>query len=226
MAFLEIPAISVMDKTIVLAQGSEYESLTIDDEVPDALDLIELITENYEIVYITDINALMKSDPQIKFIRSVSDFCEVWLDGGVFNCESVYDLLVAGAQEVVVSSKTMENLMELAKACDLSENIIFELDFSAGVVSPNAQLQNMTPKKLAEEIKDLGISKLIFADLDRIGKKKTLERYIIQSLIELELEVYVGGGIKFSDLSMLKKLGAYGAIIELTDILKYGKVEF
>jgi len=226
MKFLEIPAISILNQTIVIAHGDQYETLTIDNNVPHTLDLIELITENYNTIYLTDINGLTDNSPQIKIIKSLIDFCEVWLDAGVTNCESTYDLLVAGAQEVIISSKMLENLLELAKAYELSENLIFELDYSDGILSPNPQIQSMTPIKLANEIKDLGMNRILFADLGRIGTKKDLERYLVKSLVDLDLEVYVGGGVKYVDISMLKKLGVSGAIIELTDVLKHGKVDF
>jgi uncharacterized protein related to proFAR isomerase len=224
MTFKKIPAISLMDKTIVLAHGTKYETLTIDEKVPDALDLIEIITENYNTIYMMDINGLTKGKPQTDLVRALSEYCEVWLDAGVSDSEDVYDLLVAGAHEVVISSKTLKDLYELARAYELTENIIFELDYAQGIISPNSQLMNMSPGKLG--IKDIGINRIIFADLNRIGKNKALERNIIQSLVEKGLQVYVGGGVKLADMPLLKNLRTGGAIVELTDILKHGKVDF
>jgi uncharacterized protein related to proFAR isomerase len=226
MAFKEIPAISILDRTIVIARGDEYESLTIDSAVPNALDLIEIVTENYNTVYISDINGLMRGSPQTLLIKEISDFCEVWIDAGVNNSESVYDLFVAGASEVIISSKTLTDLLELAKAFELSENIIFELDYSNGTISPNIQIRDMSPKDLCEELIDLGINRIIFADLDRVSEKKSIEQNILRDLSQFDLEIYVGGGIKLNDAPLLEKLGASGAIIELVDILEHGKVEF
>ena len=226
MAFKEIPAISILDKTIVLARGDEYESLTIDSTIPNALDMIEIVTENYNTVYLTDINGLMRGSPQTSLIKEIADFCEVWIDAGVNDSESVYDLFIAGASEVIISSKTLTDLLELAKAFELSENIIFEIDYSNGIISPNNQIRGMSPKDLCEELIDLGIDRIIFADLDRISEKKSIEQNILRDLAELDLKIYVGGGIKLSDAPLLEKLGASGAIIELVDILEHGKVDF
>lgn len=226
MAFKYIPAISLMDKTIVLAHGKKYETLTIDEKVPDALDLIEIVTENYNTIYMMDINGLTKSKPQMNLVKELSEYCEVWLDAGVSTSEDVYDLLVAGAHEVIVSSKTLKDLFELARAYELTEKIIFEIDYAQGVISPNSQLMNMQPDILAEEVNDIGINRIIFADLDRIGTNKALERRIIQSLVAKDLQVFVGGGVKLADVPLLKKLRTRGAIVELTDILKHGKVKF
>lgn len=225
--FLEIPAISVLDNSIVITHGNVYETLTIDNKVPDTLDLIELITEKYEIVYLMDLNGLMECKPQTSLIHELSDFCEVWTDAGVIEAESIYDLFVAGSHEVILSSKTLESLLELANAYDLSENLIFELDYSNGIVSPNQQIQDMSPSELATEVKDIGIDRIIFADLSKIeNKNKSIESNIIQSLIRLDVEVLVGGGIKLQDVPSLSKVGVKGAIIELVDILEHGQVEF
>jgi uncharacterized protein related to proFAR isomerase len=224
--FLEIPAISILNGSIVITRGNLYETLTIDDKVPDPLDLIEIITEKYEIIYLIDLNGLMDYKPQTKLIHELSEFCEVWTEAGVTDADSVYDLFVAGSAEVIVSSKTLNSLLELANAYDLSENLIFELDYSHGIVSPNHQIQAMSPIELSTEVRDIGIDRIIFADLNRIdNKNKSLEDQIIRSLVSQRLGVLVGGGIKLRDVPTLRKFGASGAIIELVDILKNGKVK-
>jgi uncharacterized protein related to proFAR isomerase len=226
MAFKEIPAISILDGNIVLAHENKYEILTIDNKVPDTLDLIELITENYPTIYLMDINGLTTGSAQIPMLKKLAEFCEVWLEAGVTKSENIFDLLVCGATEVVLSSKSMTNFYELAKAHELSENLIFELDYSSGIVSQSSQLKAMEPVDLGRELADLGMKKMIFADLGKIETNKALEQNIIHSLAGLRLEVHVGGGIKLSDIPLLGKLGAAGAIIELTDILTHGKVDF
>jgi uncharacterized protein related to proFAR isomerase len=223
---LEVPAVSIYNGTIVVAQGEQYETLTIDHKVPDTLDLLEVITENYETIYVTDINGLLEGKPQINIVKKMNDFCEVWLDAGVSEAENIYDLLVAGVQEVIISSKTLESLLELARAHELSENIIFELDYDNGILSPNLQISDMSPDKLGSEIKDIGLDRLIFADIARIQTNKSLESDSIIALSQLGFKLYVGGGIKLRDISMLNKLNVSGAIIELVNILQYGRVEF
>lgn len=223
--FVDIPAVSILKGVIVLARNDAYETLTIDDKVPNTLDFIELLTEHYETIYITDVNGLIEGKAQVKLIREVSEFCEVWLDAGVAEVENIYDLFVAGAHEVVLSSKTLGSIMELALAVELSENLIFELDYDNGVVSPNGQIRDMSPEKLGSELMDIGIERVIFADLARIAKNKSLETSIIQSLINQGLKVYVGGGVKHWDKALLEKQGATGAILELVDVLQHGKVD-
>lgn len=223
--FIEIPAISILNGSIVITHGESYETLTIENKVPDALDLIEIITEEYETIFLMDINGLTEGKPQIKMIKEITDFCEVWLDAGVVEAESVYDLFVAGAHEVVLASKTLDSLMEMANAFELSENLIFEIDYSDAIISHNQQIRDMTPAKLVSELKDIGIERVIFADIGRIEMNKTIEKSIIQSILKLGAQVYVGGGIKLSDVSALKQIGASGAIIELKDVLQHGRVD-
>lgn len=224
--FCEIPAISILNGSIVLARGKSYETLTIDNKVPDTLNLIEMITEHYETIYLMDLNGLIDDRPQVKFIKEVTDFCDIWLEAGVNKAENIYDLFVAGAQEVVLSSKTLDSFLELAHAFDLSENLIFELDYHDGIISPSTQIQDMSPYKFGEELIDIGIERLIFADLGRIGEKKSVEKKIIDSLIDLGFDLYIGGGVKISDSLLFRKLKASGSIVELTDVLHHGPVEF
>ncbi len=224
--FLEIPAVSIYNGKIVIAHEGKYETLTIDNKIPDTLDLLEIITENYGTLYMIDVNGLLENKPQLDFLKKIIDFCEVWLDAGISETEYIYDPLIAGAQEIILSSKTLGSLMELARAFELSENIVFEMDYDNGIISPSIQIRDMTPAKLGEEIKDIGISKVIFADFSRIQKEKSIETAIIKKLLDQEFKVYVGGGIKLRDMSTLRSLLVSGAIIELIDVLKYGKVDF
>jgi phosphoribosylformimino-5-aminoimidazole carboxamide ribonucleotide (ProFAR) isomerase len=224
--FLEIPAVSIYNGKIVIAHEGKYETLTIDNKIPDTLDLLEIITENYETVYIIDVNGLLENKPQLDLLKKTIDFCEVWLDAGISEADYIYDPLVAGAQEVILSSKTLGSLMELARAFELSENIIFEIDYDNGVISPSIQISDMTPAKLGQEINDIGITKIIFADYSRIQMDKSIETSIIKELLIQRFEVYVGGGVKIRDIDNLKKLQISGAIVELVDVLKYGKVDF
>ena len=226
MKFKEIPAISILKGSIVIAHSGRYETLTIDEKVPDALDLIELITENYEIVYITDLNGLMDGKPQVKFIHKLTDFCEVWLDTGVVEAEQIYDLFVAGTSEVILSSKTINGLTEVARAYELSDNLIFQIDYDDGIISLNKPLGAMDPQELVQELNDIGIQKIIFADLSRIESNKRLDTDIIQKLVTSGSNIYVGGGVKVNELRTLKQLGSTGAILELVDVLKHGKVDF
>jgi phosphoribosylformimino-5-aminoimidazole carboxamide ribotide isomerase len=223
--FLEIPAVSILKKTIVVAQGNKYETLTIDNKVPDALDLLELITEKYETIYVTDLSGLLDGKPQVEFIHKLAGFCNVWVDSGVINSENIYDLFVAGAEEVILSSKTINGLIEVARAYELSENLIFQIDYDEGILSQNMQLQSMPIEHLVRELKDIGIKRVIFADLSRIGSRKRLNVPIISELLRTGSRVYVGGGVKHGDVSSLKGLGTAGALLELVDVLKYGKVE-
>ena len=224
--FLEIHEISILNGSIVIAHAGKYETLTINNKIPDTLDLIELITENYETIYLADINGLLQGKPQLELIHKIVEFCEVWLDAGVSESEQVYDLFVAGVQDVVLSSKTISGLLELARAYELSENLIFEFDYDHGLITSSSQLRKMQITDLAKEIKDIGINRLIFADISRIDKNKSIEREIIRKLTIPGVRLYVGGGIKLKDTSTLRSLGTAGAIVELVDVLKYGKVEF
>jgi phosphoribosylformimino-5-aminoimidazole carboxamide ribotide isomerase len=223
--FLEIPAVSILKKTIVVAQGNKYETLTIDNKVPDALDLLEIITEKYETIYVTDLSGLINGKPQVEFIHKLAGFCNVWVDAGVINSDNIYDQFVAGAEEVILSSKTINGLIEVARAYELSENLIFQIDYDEGIISQNIQLQSMPVDKLVRELRDIGIKRIIFADLSRIGSKKRLNAPTITQLLRAGSRLYVGGGVKLNDVSTLRRMGVDGALLELVDVLKHGKVE-
>jgi uncharacterized protein related to proFAR isomerase len=224
--FLEIPAVSILKGTIVIVNSGKYETLTIDKKIPDALDMLEILTENYPTIYISDISGLIDGKPQLEFLKRLTDFCEVWVDSGVVEAENVYDLFVAGASEVILSSKMINGLSEVAHAYELSENLIFQIDFDNGIISQNKNLRSMNPEDLIKELRDIGITRIIFADLSRIGSRKRLDYNLIRYLNRVARELFVGGGVKLNDVQTLRNLGCSGAVLELIDVLKRGKVDF
>ncbi|MCK5559670.1 MAG: hypothetical protein KAJ51_03715 [Thermoplasmata archaeon] len=221
--FLVMPAISILNGRIVMAHKNKYQRLKIDNVIPKPADFIELLADEhgYSTVFITDINGVTKNNPQIGLIRKISEAAEIWLDAGVRNGDSVIDLFIAGAERVVLGTKTIDALEELEIAHELSENILFGLDYHHNkIVSCNTTLQARDPLAVLNEVTRMGIKKVVFTDLGRIGTTEPLNLRLIKSIVSKRVELYVGGGIKKSQAYDLSKSGVKGVLVELTNIIK------
>ncbi len=218
-----MPAISILNGRIVLAYKNKYRRLKLDKVSPSPVDFIELLADEhgYEIVYITDINGITKNNPQIRLIRKLSEVAEIWLDAGVRVGDGIIDLFIAGAERVVIGTKTMASLEELEYAHDLSENIMFGLDFHQNkIVSCDQALRDQDPLSVFNEVVKVGIRKMVFTDLGRIGTTLPLNHRLIKNMVSKRIELYVGGGVRKSHAYELSKMGVKGVLVELSNIIR------
>jgi uncharacterized protein related to proFAR isomerase len=215
-----IPAISIRRGRIVQARGDKYRTFKIRGIEPNTLDLIDILYETFDTLLILDLDGIYKNKPAIGLYKKISQLGDFWVDGGVRYCDTVIDLLITGAQYAVLSSKTLNDLNELREAFELSENIIFGLDYNNGILSPDDDIRQRTPREIIKEVHDIGINTCLFADLGRVDSNDPLNFEIIRSFMGIDLSIYVGGGIKSADLGALNTLKTKGAIIELKDVIE------
>jgi len=221
--FLSLPAISILNGRIVTVQKNKYRVLKIDNRSINPVDFVEILADEhgYSIVYILDINGMRGDTPQLKTIRKLSEVAEIWVDAGVMFGEHIIDFFVAGAERVVIGSKTIDCLEELEVAHDLSENIMFGLDIDHNkVVGCDGSVTNLPPIELVKRVTKIGIKKMVFTDLGRIGGKSPIDYRLIRQIVSQNVELYVGGGVSKFDISAIRSTGARGALVELKDIVE------
>jgi uncharacterized protein related to proFAR isomerase len=221
--FQTIPAISILNGKIVTVSENRYRPLRIKNRIPKPDDFVETLVDNagYGIVYLIDINGLKGDTPNLKMIRRISEVAEVWIDPGIRFSENVIDLFVAGAERVVLGSKTIDCFDELKDAHELSENIMFGLDMDNNkIVGCDGSVTRLPPIDLIGTVVKIGIKKVVFTDLGRIGSNKPLDFRLLKQISSKNVELYVGGGINKSMINNVRGSGAKGALVELKDIVK------
>lgn len=221
--FLMIPAISILNGRIVTVQQNKYRVLKIENRSLNPVDFVETLADEhgYNIVYILDINGLKGGSPQLKTLRKLSEVAEVWIDAGVMFGENIIDFFIAGAERVVLGSKTIDCLEELEVAHDLSENIMFGLDIEHNrVVGCDGSVTNLPPMELINRVINIGIKKVVYTDLGRIGTKTSLDHGLLRQIVSKNVELYVGGGVNKPDLNLIQRSGAKGAMLELHSVVK------
>lgn len=206
-----IPSISILKGNIVEVVNNNYKKVNTKFS-----ELISKLKE-YKVFYISDINGIEEGKLQLDFIKRNSLKNELWINGGVRYSENVIDILVAGASYVVIGTKTLVSLKELEKAFELTENIIFQIDYKNRIISYDLEVIKMSVKKLKERCREIGIGKIILADYGSIEKNQVNFDFI-NELISLNLEVYVSANKRFS--YDLEKIGIKGTIVNFNEVIK------
>jgi len=215
-----VPTISVRDGEVVIVRQMKYESLEDEDgKTLDPVLFVEQVLKQYPRVLLVDLNGIESNRPQVELIQAVSGAGEVWVDPGIRYAESAIDILVAGAAGVVLGTKTVAGVDQLAAAVELSDCVFLGIDYKDGVVAEDEQLKHMSPKSVLEIGRNLKFPRLFFNDLDRSSRKKPLEADIIRELAAGPLEVYVGGGVTEHDVPQLTELRVRGALLSVLSIV-------
>jgi uncharacterized protein related to proFAR isomerase len=219
---MTIPAISLTDgKFVILGKDSNYEP--IEDEDGSPVDIMafteELVRRFGDAVYINDIDGMKSNNPQYSVLKKLTSIAELWVDAGVRSGDALIDIIFAGAQRPVLSTKSMGDLDDIPAALEVSDGILLCIDYEKGIIARNRELSKMTPAKVAEAAKESGVEDVIFADHSR-RKKDSIKSEIISELCALGLDIYVGGNVVSKDLPTLEKLGVKGALMDMGEVLK------
>lgn len=156
--------------------------------------------------------------PQLELFKDISRKMKLWIDAGSRSRDCAIDTLVAGAEKVVISTKTLVDLEELEKILELSENVAFDIDYDNGIVSPNKRIREMSPLSLADELKNLGVEEVIFTDFKHLHSDSNFNFDIGKTLFRSDLKIYFHGRFDEST-KMLKDLNLAGVIIEVEKLL-------
>jgi phosphoribosylformimino-5-aminoimidazole carboxamide ribonucleotide (ProFAR) isomerase len=214
-----IPAIYIYKGYPVTKSEDVYEPLKDDDGGYIKInEVIEKLSEEHEKLLITDLSGVRRDRPQLDLLKSISTKMELWVDPGTRYGTGVIDVLVSGADNVVIGTKTLRGLSELEKACELSENIIIDINYDDGIVSPDKEIQDTPIPILAEKVREIGIKTLIFTDLKHITSGSSFEINAGRSSIVSGMDVYFHGMFD-KESRAFEKMDVKGLIMENIDLV-------
>lgn len=214
-----IPAINLFKGIPVIKGTEEYEPL--EDKDGNKLDILELLDElkeRFDRVLITDINGINRDKPQLELARDLSTKMKLWIDAGSRSRDGAIDVLVTGAERVVLGTKTLIDLGELEKALELSENVVLGIDYDDGIISPKKTIREMSPLSLVEEVKKLGITEIIFTDLKHLSSEDQFNVEVGRALLKSELKIYFHGRFD-RGMGTFKGMNLAGVIVEVEALL-------
>lgn len=214
-----IPAVNVYKGVPVVRGENVYKTFKDHNGTDyDIQELIEKLKEDFKRILVLDINGINRDRPQLDLIKTLSSKIELLVDGGSRYSDSAIDILVAGAEKVVLGTKTLRSMEELIKAHELSQNIILGIDYDDGIISPKKEISEMTPTGLAQEVQDLGIENIIFTDLKHLASNAPFNMEVGKSLARSQTNIYLHGNFEY-DPQKYKWMDIAGLMIEVKALI-------
>ena len=172
------PAIDIKDKKCVrLIKGNfdnktEYEISPIDQAG-------KYKDYGFKNLHIVDLDgALIGKTVNLDIIQEIVGKYDLKIEigGGIRNIESIKKYIDAGAEKVILGSAAIKSKEFLKEACKKFKNkIALGLDAKKGNLSVSGWKEDLNIKTLdfLEDVKDYGVSRLIYTDIDRDGTKES-----------------------------------------------------
>ena len=218
-----IPAIDLKDGRCVRLSQGRMDQETVYSENP-----VEMAkhweSKGAERLHVVDLNGAVQGKPfhssLIKeMIRSVSIPVEV--GGGIRNPETVEDYLSSDARWVILGTAAFKNRSFVEEASkQFPARIILGIDAKEGKVLIHGwkEVASVEAIDLVKEFEGIGLSALIFTDIEKDGMSTGLNREMTKALARsTSIPVIASGGVsRIEDIEQLMELESDGVIGVIT----------
>jgi phosphoribosylformimino-5-aminoimidazole carboxamide ribotide isomerase len=170
-------------------------------------------------LYIADLDAILGENRDLSPMRRIAKLSKIKLivDAAVSNLDQAKGVLEAGVSKLIIGTETLLNadFVEEALRSFGKDRVIVSLDFMNGIMIGNLGERTSSPLELLGAFHNMGLRQLIVLDLARVGSAQGANTDLLKQLTsKLDLELYVGGGIRnIPDLLNLRAIGARGALV-------------
>ena len=210
---LAVPCLMIRHgRVVVPAEGGPEPARNLEGGYVDLFDVLDRLAEQYPRLYVVDLDAVERDQPQLDYLQEIARDTEVWLDAGVRTADEAIDALVTGASRVVITSSLVESPKTLSRAWKLSQEIVFELELREGAVDTRApEWESLTPEAVASAARTVGIPDVIVSNREGL-----IDGHLIEAIARTG-PTWVGGSFDLAQLSTIALWGAAGGIFHLTE---------
>ena len=227
--FLIIPAISVRKRRVVVVNNGRYEPLTdVEDRELTLYDFVAMFLDEFSTILVLDIDGIERRKPQLNQIQTVAPVKNVWWDPGVRSLEDMMDTFTAGANRVVVGTKSIWNLEELMACQEFSSDFVLGLDWADGILSHDANISQADPIDFLRDMHDEGVRRILFSQLGRVRSGSRIDTGFVREMTEVSRRLYLSGsGFSLETVREVERanMGIRGIVVGVMDIIRDSLVD-
>ena len=210
-----LPAIDIKDgKCVRLIKGdfdksTEYEKSPLDQS-------IEFSDLGFKNMHIVDLDGalegkLINKNIIEKIIKKNN--LKIQVGGGIRTLKNIEEWINIGVDKVIIGTAAVDNINFLQEACSLFKNrIALALDVRSKLIALSGwkKQTNISAIDFAHKIKNFGVSRIIYTDINKDGTKKGPNiDDTVDFAKKINISTIVSGGISsISDIINIKKLNS------------------
>ncbi|MBN1389370.1 MAG: hypothetical protein JXA22_01885 [Candidatus Thermoplasmatota archaeon] len=219
--FQIVPSVAAMGSTPVWVKDGRYNQLRVDGALVPLEGLVSDLSSVFGTVHYLDIIGIRRGNVDWSTFRAIVEKSNaIWADVGIIFSEGLIDVIMAGAQDVVVTTKMIDSMEEIVSSFELTENLVVQIDYDGSIVSKDRELRRMGPSELVEELSSFGIEVFILDDIRE--NRDSMDRKLLDPIMEaVPKEARVYAGIEeLGELEELVDTGLAGAIVSCSKLLE------
>ena len=199
-----IPVIDLKDGIAVSGKSGKRETYTPLETVfhnsadPVAI-AIALKKNGFERIYVADLDAIEGIGSNLQVVGEMNQIISVMFDCGLNNSEGVGKILDT-VDKVIIATETIKSLDELELLFSLfpKHNLVMSVDVKEGIVL--GKHINADFKDIIKIIKKIKPFEVILLDISRVGTENGVDPELINSFIDLDTDLILGGGVRNKDI--------------------------
>lgn len=197
-----IPVIDVRGGIVVHARRGRREDYAPLQPTADPVAVATALCERCgtTTLYVADLDAIERGEPNDTALRALAAIADVWLDAGTTE--------VSGVRRVIGT----ESLTDLPAG-----PVVLSVDLRDGrLISPRPELDGRDAAAAVPLARELGVTELVVIDLALVGSGAGPPLAAVHALSAAlpGVEIYAGGGVRDdADLHALEAAGATGALV-------------
>jgi hypothetical protein len=180
----------------------------------DPFDVVDRLTPKFRRLYLVDLDGIERGNAQLAYLQELSRDISLWVDAGVPTADAAIDILVAGAERAVLSTRYLQGPIEIQRAWKLSTDWAFEVEYSpAGGLVASMQWPSRDGGTIIDSVREVGIGDVI------LSPRETDPDWTTVKSIAAGGPTWVDGSFTPADLPRLRAAGAVGGIFHLNAFL-------
>ncbi len=165
-------------------------------------------------VFMYDLAGINRANPNFDVMRNLVKRCDVWLDLGARETDELMDGYMLDVERVVAGSKNLPNLDAFRGAYGLSGEILPCIDWDGRVVWSDSRETRTDLREVLRFLKEVGFREACVMSLRRLGTELGPDPELLSMLADAEVKVYLGGGIRETDVAALREQGFRGGLVD------------
>jgi phosphoribosylformimino-5-aminoimidazole carboxamide ribotide isomerase len=218
-----IPAIDIKNGLCVRLKQGQMSKETVYSQAPHEM-AIKWYEKGAERLHLVDLDGAIKGKPvNSEVIRSIAQAIPIpiQLGGGIRDMETIETYLNLGIHQIILGTVAYKDPAFVSLACQrFPKKIIIGIDAKKGQVAVEGWTEetDVSPEELAKRYEEMGISSVIYTDIQRDGMSTGPNVQATKELAKaIGIPVIASGGISgMDDVKKIIPLSEHGVIGMIT----------